>query len=81
MVKIIGALVLAGALSACTVGKPGTPTVGGVEGGSSGALIGCLITIPIGCAPGAVVGAVILSVLPHLLTGNAVTVTPPKTGR
>ena len=79
MVKIIGALVLAGALSACTVGKPGTPTVGGVEGGSSGALIGCLITIPIGCAPGAVVGAVAGGTMGA--TGNAVTVTPPKTGR
>jgi len=56
MIKTMSAIALAGTLAACTVGRPATPTAGGVEGGSSGALIGCLVTIPIGCAPGAVVG-------------------------
>ena len=53
LIKVISTVALAGALAACTVGRPANPTVGGTEGGSSGALIGGLVTIPIGCAPGA----------------------------
>jgi hypothetical protein len=79
MIKTIGTIALAGALAACTVGRPANPTVSGVEGGSSGALIGCLVTIPIGCAPGAVVGAAAGGTLGA--TGRAVAVTPPPPPR
>jgi hypothetical protein len=75
MIRIIGAIALAAALGACTVGRPANPTTGGVEGGSSGAAIGCLVTIPIGCAPGAVVGAAAGGTLGA--SGNAVAVPPP----
>jgi len=40
MMKTMSAIALAGTLAACTVGRPATPTAGGVEGGSSGAFIG-----------------------------------------
>jgi hypothetical protein len=75
MLKIFSTIALAGALAACTVGRPANPTTGGVEGGSSGAVIGCLVTIPIGCAPGAVVGGAAGGALGA--TGHAVAVAPP----
>lgn len=59
MVKILGAILLAAGVSACTYNPLANMAEGGVAGAAIGGAIGCVATAYAGCAPGAALGAAV----------------------